>query len=47
VWQGTIKSAAQAKERVKAYQEVGADELIFSMSAPHVEQAERLAEAVL
>jgi alkanesulfonate monooxygenase SsuD/methylene tetrahydromethanopterin reductase-like flavin-dependent oxidoreductase (luciferase family) len=47
VWLGTIKSAAEAKERVKAYQTVGADELILFMAAPHVEEAERLAEAVL
>lgn len=47
VWQGTVKTAAEAKDRVKAYEQVGADELILFMSAPHLEQAERLAEAVL
>jgi alkanesulfonate monooxygenase SsuD/methylene tetrahydromethanopterin reductase-like flavin-dependent oxidoreductase (luciferase family) len=47
VWQGTIKTAAEAIERVKAYEKIGADELIFFMSAPHLEQAEKLAEAVL
>ena len=47
VWGGTIKSAAEAKERVKAFEEVGADELILFMSAPRLEQVDRLAEAVL
>lgn len=47
VWQGTIKTAAEVKERVKTYEKIGADELIFLMSASHIEQAERLAEAVL
>jgi len=47
VWQGTIKSAAEAKDRIKAYAAVGCDELILFMTAPAVEQAERLAEAVL
>jgi alkanesulfonate monooxygenase SsuD/methylene tetrahydromethanopterin reductase-like flavin-dependent oxidoreductase (luciferase family) len=47
VWRGTIKSAAEAKERVKAYEETGADELILFMSAPHLDQVDRLAEAVL
>ena len=47
VWQGTIKSAAEAKERVDAYQKVGADELILFMTAPSVDQVERLAAAVL
>lgn len=47
VWQGTIKTAAEAKEQAKAYEAVGCDELILFMSAPHLEQAERLAEAVL
>ena len=47
VWQGTIKTADEAKPRVKAYEAIGCDELILFMTAPAVEQAERLAEAVL
>ena len=47
VWQGTIKTADEARSRVKAYEGIGCDELILFMSAPAVEQAERLAEAVL
>jgi alkanesulfonate monooxygenase SsuD/methylene tetrahydromethanopterin reductase-like flavin-dependent oxidoreductase (luciferase family) len=42
-----VKTAADAKARVKAFEAVGCDEFIFFMSAPAVEQAERLAEAVL
>jgi hypothetical protein len=47
VWQGTVKTADEAKARVKAYEAIGCDELILFMTAPAVEQAERLAEAVL
>jgi alkanesulfonate monooxygenase SsuD/methylene tetrahydromethanopterin reductase-like flavin-dependent oxidoreductase (luciferase family) len=47
VWKGTIKSAAEAKERAEAYEEVDCDELLVFMTAPSVVQAERLAEAVL
>ena len=47
VWSGTIKSAAEAKERVKASEKTGVDELILFMSSPHLEQVDRLAEAVL
>jgi alkanesulfonate monooxygenase SsuD/methylene tetrahydromethanopterin reductase-like flavin-dependent oxidoreductase (luciferase family) len=47
VWQGTIKSAGEAKERVKAYEAIGCDELVLFITAPAVEQAERLAKAVL
>jgi len=47
VWQGTIKTASEAKERVKAYEEIGCDELVLFITAPAVEQAERLAEALL
>jgi alkanesulfonate monooxygenase SsuD/methylene tetrahydromethanopterin reductase-like flavin-dependent oxidoreductase (luciferase family) len=47
VWGATIKSAAETKEQVKAFEEVGADELILFMSAPHLDQVDRLAEAVL
>ena len=46
VWQGTIKSAEDVKDRIKAYEAVGADELIFFMAAPHLEQVDRLAGAM-
>lgn len=47
VWQGAVKTADDARERVRAYEAVGCDELVLFMTAPAVEQAERLAEAVL
>jgi alkanesulfonate monooxygenase SsuD/methylene tetrahydromethanopterin reductase-like flavin-dependent oxidoreductase (luciferase family) len=47
VWKGAVKNADEARQRVKAYQEVGCDELLLFMTAPAVAQAERLAEAVL
>jgi hypothetical protein len=47
VWKGTVKTAEEAKERVKAFDEGGCDELVMFMSGPAVVQADRLAEAVL
>jgi alkanesulfonate monooxygenase SsuD/methylene tetrahydromethanopterin reductase-like flavin-dependent oxidoreductase (luciferase family) len=47
VWPRVIKSASEARERVEAYKAVGCDELILFMTAPAVDQCERLAEAVL
>jgi hypothetical protein len=47
VWQGTIKSAGEAKARIEAYEAIGCDELVLFVTAPAVEQAERLAKAVL
>ena len=47
VWKGTVKSVEEARERVKAYEEGGCDELLLFMTAPATAQAERLAEAVL
>ena len=47
VWRGAVKSATEAKERIKAYAEVAPDELIFFMAAPHLNQVDRLADAVL
>lgn len=44
---GAIKTAEQAQERVKLFEARGCDELIIFMAAPAVEQAERLAAAVL
>jgi len=46
VWARAVKSRDDARARVKMFEEVGCDEYIFFMSAPSVEQAERLAEAV-
>jgi len=47
VWQGAVKTSAEAKERVKAFEAAGCDELLLFMTAPAIAQAERLAEAVL
>ncbi|HXD80208.1 MAG TPA: LLM class flavin-dependent oxidoreductase [Candidatus Acidoferrum sp.] len=47
VWKGTVKTADEARERVKAYEEIGCDELLLFMTAPALAQADRLAEAVL
>jgi alkanesulfonate monooxygenase SsuD/methylene tetrahydromethanopterin reductase-like flavin-dependent oxidoreductase (luciferase family) len=47
VWAGALKNAADAKQRAQAFRDVGCDEYIPFMAAPSVEQAERLAEAVL
>jgi alkanesulfonate monooxygenase SsuD/methylene tetrahydromethanopterin reductase-like flavin-dependent oxidoreductase (luciferase family) len=46
VWQGAIKSAAEVKDRIRAYEQVGADELIFFMTAAHLDQVDRLAAAL-
>lgn len=46
-WKGATKSAAEAKERVKAFADAGCNELLFFMAAPSVAQAERIAKAVL
>lgn len=46
VWSGAVKDAEEARQRVQAYQEAGCDELIFFMTAPEVDQVERLAGAV-
>lgn len=47
VWQGTVKTPEEAKARVKQFEAMGCDELLFFVTSPHVEQAERLAAAVL
>ena len=47
VWSGAVKTAEEARQRVKLFEATGCDELIFFMAAPAAEQAERLAEAVL
>lgn len=46
IWARAVKTPADAKARVKMFEEVGCDEYLFFMTAPSVEQAERLAEAV-
>ncbi len=46
-WKGAVKTAAEAKDRARAFAAVGCDELVFFVTAPAVEQAEQLAEAVL
>jgi alkanesulfonate monooxygenase SsuD/methylene tetrahydromethanopterin reductase-like flavin-dependent oxidoreductase (luciferase family) len=46
VWQSTVKSSSEAKDRVKAFEQVGADELILFMAAPRLEQVDRLAAAL-
>jgi alkanesulfonate monooxygenase SsuD/methylene tetrahydromethanopterin reductase-like flavin-dependent oxidoreductase (luciferase family) len=47
IWARAVKTPADAKARVQMFQDVGCDEYIFFMTAPSVEQAERLAEAIL
>ena len=47
VWAGAVKTAEEAWQRVSGFEQVGCDELIMFMAAPAVEQAERLAAAVL
>ncbi|MGH7760752.1 MAG: LLM class flavin-dependent oxidoreductase [Candidatus Dormibacteraceae bacterium] len=46
VWKATVKTADEARERVKAYEAIGCDELLLFMTAPATAQADRLAEAV-
>jgi alkanesulfonate monooxygenase SsuD/methylene tetrahydromethanopterin reductase-like flavin-dependent oxidoreductase (luciferase family) len=46
IWARAVRTAADAKARVKMFEDVGCDEYILFMTAPSVEQAERLAEAV-
>ncbi len=47
VWHGTAKTAEEVRQRVKEFDQVGADQLILFMAAPAIEQVERLASAVL
>jgi len=47
VWAGAVKTAEEAWQRVSAFEQAGCDELILFMAAPAIEQAERLAKAVL
>lgn len=46
VWARTAKTEADARARLQLFEEAGCDEYMFFMTAPSVEQAERLAEAV-
>jgi 2-methylisocitrate lyase-like PEP mutase family enzyme len=41
-----VKTAGEAKERLKAYEEAGCDELLLFMTAPATAQVDRLAKAV-
>jgi alkanesulfonate monooxygenase SsuD/methylene tetrahydromethanopterin reductase-like flavin-dependent oxidoreductase (luciferase family) len=47
VWQNAAKTPAEAKERIKAFEAVGCDEVLMFMTAPALTQVDRLAEAVL
>ncbi len=47
IWGAAVRTAEQAKERVRMFESVGCDELILFMAAPAIEQVGRLAEAVL
>lgn len=47
IWAAAIKTPEQARERVQLFEGTGCGELILFMTAPAVEQAERLAAAVL
>lgn len=46
IWARAVKTAADAKARIKMFEDAGCDEYILFMTAPSVEQAERLADAV-
>lgn len=46
VWAGAVKTAEEVWQRVSAFEQAGADELILFMAAPALSQVERLAEAV-
>lgn len=47
IWAAAPKTAEQAKQRVELFEAVGCDELIFFVTAPSVDQVDRLAGAVL
>jgi alkanesulfonate monooxygenase SsuD/methylene tetrahydromethanopterin reductase-like flavin-dependent oxidoreductase (luciferase family) len=47
VVEGTAKSEDAVKERVRAFEEAGCDELIMFPASPHADQVDRLAAAVL
>jgi len=47
VWAGAVKTPAEAKARAEAFEQAGCDELILFATGPFVEEADRLAEAVL
>jgi alkanesulfonate monooxygenase SsuD/methylene tetrahydromethanopterin reductase-like flavin-dependent oxidoreductase (luciferase family) len=46
VWKSAVRTADEARERVRAYEAIGCDELLLFMTAPATAQADRLAEAV-
>ncbi len=45
VWAGAARDAAAVRQRIRAYESTGCDELVFFMTAPSIAQADRLAEA--
>ncbi|MGH7762947.1 MAG: LLM class flavin-dependent oxidoreductase [Candidatus Dormibacteraceae bacterium] len=47
VWQGAVKTPAETKERIKAFESAGCDEVLMFMTAPLLTQVDRLAEAAL
>jgi alkanesulfonate monooxygenase SsuD/methylene tetrahydromethanopterin reductase-like flavin-dependent oxidoreductase (luciferase family) len=47
VWAAAVKTPAEAKARAEAFEKAGCDELIFFATGPFVEEADRLAAAVL
>lgn len=47
VWAGAVKTAADARARAEAFEQAGSDELLLFVTGPFVEEADRLAEAVL
>ena len=47
IWAAAIKTPEQAKERVRLFDAAGCDEVIMFMTAPALQQAERLAQALL
>jgi alkanesulfonate monooxygenase SsuD/methylene tetrahydromethanopterin reductase-like flavin-dependent oxidoreductase (luciferase family) len=47
VWKSAVKAAGETKDRIKAFEAVGCDEVLMFMTAPALTQVDRLAEAVL
>ena len=46
LWARAVQTAADARARVKMFEDIGCDEYLFFMATQSVEQAERLSEAV-
>jgi hypothetical protein len=43
-WQGAARTASETKEKLKAFDALGCDELVLFMTAPSANQVDRLAE---